>query len=272
MVAVALLSAKGSPGVTTATLALSSAWPEVHANRRVLVAECDPAGGDIASGYLRGGLDGSRGLAALAAQRSTDPIAAVWEQVLALDDEGRRLLLPGLPDPRQAAAIGSAWSTLASALDGLGQQDPPIDALLDLGRMRTMHEPAALRRQVDLVVLVTRSSLPAVVAARAAATELSAPAADGRPAQVTCLVVGEGRPYTATEISEAIALPVVGAFPYDVASAAAFSSGAVGGRQLSRSPLLRSARAMAATLYDEAASSMRRLTRDDAAQVGASRG
>jgi MinD-like ATPase involved in chromosome partitioning or flagellar assembly len=272
MVAVALLSAKGSPGVTTAALALSTAWPEVHANRRVLVAECDPAGGDIASGYLRGGLDGSRGLAALAAQRSTDPLAAVWEQVLALDDEGWRLLLPGLPDPRQAAGIGSAWSTLASALEGLGQQDPPIDVLLDLGRMRTMHEPAALRQQVDLVVLVTRSSLPAVVAARAAATELAAPAADGRPAMVTCLVVGEGRPYSATEISEAIALPVVGALPYDVASAAAFSSGAVGGRRLARSPLLRSARALAAALFEESGSTARALRLTDAPTVGAGRG
>ena len=81
MVAVALVSAKGSPGVTTSALALSNAWPEVHSDRRVLLAECDAAGGDIASGYLRGTLDASRGLLALTAQRcrrhvKTDPVAS----------------------------------------------------------------------------------------------------------------------------------------------------------------------------------------------------
>lgn len=272
MVAVALLSAKGSPGVTTSTLALSTAWPEVHPNRRVLVAECDAAGGDIASGYLRGELDGSRGLAALAAQRSPNPVAAVWDQVLALDEDGRRLLLPGLTDPRQASAISSGWSTLAAALDGLEQQDPPVDVLVDLGRMRTAYESLLLRQRVDLVVLVTRSTLSAVVAARAAATELTAAAADGRLAQVTCLVVGEGRPYTATEISDAIALPVVGVLPYDATSAAAFSSGAVAGRRLPRSPLLRSARALAAAVFDEAGARAHDALAAETPSVGVGRG
>jgi hypothetical protein len=266
MVSVALLSAKGSPGCTTSALALSTAWPEVHASRRVLVAECDPAGGDIASGYLRGSLDGSRGLAALAAQRAPAAAAAVWEQVLALDDDGRRLLLPGLTDPRQATGLGNAWSILAAALQGFEQQDPPIDVLLDLGRMRTTHEPVLLRQGVDLVVLVTRSTLSAVVAARAAAAELTASAIDGASWQVRCLVVGESRPYSATEISEAIGLPVLGVLPYDVRSAAAFSTGAAGGRRLVRSPLLRAACALAAELVEQSAKA------PDAQAVGAARG
>lgn len=271
MVAVALLSAKGSPGVTTSTLALSTVWAEVHPQRRVLIAECDIAGGDIASGYLQGRLDGSRGLAALAAQRSADPVAAVWDQVLALDDEGRRLLLPGLTDPRQAPGLGSAWSTLAAALDGLAHQDPPIDVLIDLGRLRTAHEATTLRQRADLVVLVTQSSLPAVVAARAVAAELTTPAVEGRVTRAMCLVVGEGRPYTATEISEAIALPVLGALPYDAPSAAVFSAGAVAGGRLPRSPLVRATRSLAgAVLRESAARSHQDLP--EAAPVGADRG
>ena len=249
MVAIALLSAKGSPGVTTTALALSTVWPHVHPERRVLLAECDPAGGDIGSGYLRGGLDGCHGLAALAAQRSADPVAAVWEQVLALDDDGRRLLLPGLTDPLQAAGIGTAWSALASALSGLGQQDPAIDVLVDLGRMRTAYEPVVLRQQVDHVVLVVRSTLSAIASARAAAAELTG---DGQSAKVSCLVVGEGRPYPAAEISEAIGLPIVGILPYDAKSAEAFSTGATSGHRLSRSPLLRSARELSASLLSGA--------------------
>lgn len=270
MVAIAMLSAKGSPGVTTAALALSTVWPQVHPDRRVLLAECDPAGGDIASGYLRGGLDGSHGLAALAAQRSPDAVAAVWEQVLALDDEGRRLLLPGLSDPLQAVGIGTAWSALASALNGLGQQDPPIDVLVDLGRMRTAHEPVLLRQQVDHVVLVVRSTLSAIAAARAAATELASPA-DGRQSKVSCLVVGSGRPYKATEISEAIALPIVGVLPYDARSAETFSAGVPAGRRLSRSPLLRSARELSAALLSTAAPPPTEPTLTIAMSAGAAR-
>ena len=250
MVAIALLSAKGSPGVTTSALALSTVWPGVHPNRRVLLVEADAAGGDIASGYLRGTLDGSRGLPALAAQRSLDPVGAVWDQVLALDASGQRFLLPGLTDPRQAVSVGAAWATLAAALQGLGDQDPPIDVLLDLGRMRTAHEDLALRRRADHVVLVTGSSLPAVVAARAAATELNDVGANDRRTAVSCLVVGEHRPYCAGEISEAIGLPVLGVLPHDARSAAVFSSGAPAGRRLSQAPLLRAAYSLANRLLE----------------------
>ena len=40
---VALAADKGSPGVTTAAVALAAVWP-----RPALVAECDPSGGDLA--------------------------------------------------------------------------------------------------------------------------------------------------------------------------------------------------------------------------------
>jgi MinD-like ATPase involved in chromosome partitioning or flagellar assembly len=252
VVAVAFVSAKGSPGCTTTALALSSCWPEVAPDRRVLLAECDPAGGDIASGYLRGNLDGSRGLVALAGQRSPDALAAVWEQLLALDDSGRRLLLQGTTDPRQASGLGTAWSALTEAMGGLELQEPPVDVLLDLGRLHTTHEPVHVRQRADLVVLVTRSSLPVVAAARAAAAELGAPAVDGGSQRVACLVVGEGQPYSAKEISEACALPLVGVLPYDPVSAATFSTGAPAGRRLPRSPLMRSVRALATSLLDEA--------------------
>jgi len=42
MALIALAADKGSPGVTTAAVALSAVWP-----RRVLLAETDPAGGDL---------------------------------------------------------------------------------------------------------------------------------------------------------------------------------------------------------------------------------
>ena len=42
-----LASLEHAPGVTTSTLGLATAWP-----RPLLLAECDPAGGDLSS-WLR---------------------------------------------------------------------------------------------------------------------------------------------------------------------------------------------------------------------------
>ena len=39
---IAVAADKGAPGVTTTAVALAAVWP-----RPVLLAECDPAGGDI---------------------------------------------------------------------------------------------------------------------------------------------------------------------------------------------------------------------------------
>lgn len=243
MTAVALLSAKGSPGVTTTALALTWLWPLVHPGRRVLLAECDPAGADIATGPLAAALDGSRGLLPLAARRAPDPVAAVWENLVALDDDARRLLLPGPTDPARASAVAPGWATLADALDGLAGREPPVDVLLDLGRIRTAHEPGELRRRAHLVVLVTGSGLPAVVAARAAAAELTG----GPP--VALLVIGERRPYPAGEIAGALGLPLAGTLPLDAAAAAALtSSGGAPGRRLARSALYRGVRRLAADL------------------------
>lgn len=248
MVAVALLSAKGSPGVTTTALALSDAWPQVHPDRRVLIAECDAAGGDIAAGYLRGSLDGARGVLSLAAQRSRNAVEGVWGQVLALDDDGKRLLLPGLTDPSRAAAAEAAWPTLAAALDGLAGQQPPIDVLIDLGRLRTAHEAVILRRRTDLVLLVTGTSLPAVVAARTAAAQLRTADKDGGAPPAAAVVIGEGRPYPAAEVGDAIGLAVIGTMPYDAAAAAVLSRGEAGSRRHARSAFVRSARSLASAL------------------------
>ncbi len=73
MSVIALASAKGSPGVTTTALALAAVWP-----RRVLVADCDPSGGDLA-GWL--GQPSTPGLVTLGplARRGLGP-AEVWAQ------------------------------------------------------------------------------------------------------------------------------------------------------------------------------------------------
>src|SRR5258708_11342673 len=78
MALIAIAADKGAPGVTTTALALAAVWP-----RPVLLAECDPAGGDLV--YRLPAADGSRldprrGLLSLAvaARRGLQPHQA-WE-------------------------------------------------------------------------------------------------------------------------------------------------------------------------------------------------
>jgi len=61
MAYIAFASAKGSPGVTTAVAALAATWP---ADRPLVVAELDPAGGDL---VVRLDLATEPGLVSLAA-------------------------------------------------------------------------------------------------------------------------------------------------------------------------------------------------------------
>ena len=91
---IALCSAKGAPGVTTSGLALALSWP-----RPVVLAELDPAGGDVLAGYGRGELSAG-GLADLELAARRGGLARHLDsQMLRLDPEGRARLLPAWPTP-----------------------------------------------------------------------------------------------------------------------------------------------------------------------------
>jgi hypothetical protein len=255
MSVVALTSARGAPGVSTAALVMNLLWP-----RPALLAECDPAGGSsVLAGYLRGTVDHSRGLLNLAvAHRHGELEQTLWSQLVPLtpaaaskDHEataGRdeRWLLPGLSDAAQAPSTAALWGPLSSLLASLERAG--TDVIVDAGRLGTAHAPTPLLRQADLVLLVTGTSLPAVAAARARLAllreELAVTATGGADASaVGLLLVGEGRPYTAREITGALGVPTVAALAWDPASAEVLSAGAAPGRRFDTSPLVRSTRA-----------------------------
>jgi len=233
---VALVSARGAPGVTTCAVAMTLLWP-----RPALLAECDPAGGSsVLAGYLRGRVPHDRGLVGLAvAQRRDGLPEALWSQTLPLA-QGRRLL-PGPVDAAQAASLPPVWSPLAGVLRSLGGHG--TDVIVDAGRLGAAHGPLPVLRQADLVLLVLRSSLDAVAAARARVAALREDLAGLGRVDLSLLVVGDGRPYTAREITGALDLPVVAALPFDPASAEVFSAGAPTGRRFAGSPLVRALRA-----------------------------
>jgi hypothetical protein len=104
MTVIAVCSAKGAPGATTTALALALAWP-LNAGS-VLLVDADPAGADLASGYLQGATGPSAGAGAVATARG-DLLDAVHGSAFALDATGSRLLLAG-PAPFPPTRPGAA--------------------------------------------------------------------------------------------------------------------------------------------------------------------
>src|SRR4051812_5289352 len=117
MALIAMVSAKGSPGVSTSALACTLAW-----SGRTLFAECDPAGGDILAGYLSGLEIPPVGLLNLAIAELRGRAADEFgRQVIDLDKSrpGQRLVLPGITDPVQAGTVRPTWPRLAEFFAGL---------------------------------------------------------------------------------------------------------------------------------------------------------
>jgi MinD-like ATPase involved in chromosome partitioning or flagellar assembly len=242
---IAVLSAKGAPGVTTAALALALSWP-----RPVVLAELDPAGGDVLAGYGRGeqAADGL-GELILAARRGDLP-ARLDAHLLQLDPAGRVRLLAGLADPTAAAHVD--WSRMAGGLDTIG--DGATDVLADCGRLRTEHFPTPVVNQAAAVVVVTGSNLRAVRAASQAIAHLRREEAEPGAGPVAAMVVAPGEPYTEREIADALGVPVIGALPRNAKTAAVLSDGAPAGRGFAQSALMRAARSVAVNMVAFAAS------------------
>ena len=247
MTVIALVSIKGSPGVTTAALALGAVW-----SRPILVAECDPAGGDVAAGLLRGEAPPTGGLLSLAvaARRPLPPGAALGHCIRLSEDDGY-LLLPGLLDPAHAAAVTPAWATIAAAFRDLG--DPPVcvDVLADCGRFG--HDsPVDVIVGSDVLVVVLRPTLRQVQAVRFQLPSLRAAAArTGTPPEFGLLLVGD-EPYGSDEVASALGVPVLATLADDPASASTLSDGAPRRRGFDRSPLIRTARNAAQRLARDA--------------------
>lgn len=243
MALIALASASGAPGVTTSALGLTLVWP-----RPSLLVEADVVGGSsVLAGYLRGSVspEGRTLVSAALAHRQGRLDVVLDEQPLALDDTGERRLLPAISEPAQAASLTPVWGPLATALAALERDG--VDVVVDAGRLGAAHGPEQLVRQADLVLLVTRTQLPAVASARARAVQLREDlAAGGLDADALgLLLVGEGRPYTSREIARATGVPVVSAVAWEPAAASVLSSGVPRPRRWDQSAFVRSLRSTA---------------------------
>ena len=227
------LAAVRSCGVTTLALSLATTWPD---DRRVLLAEFDPAGGTLAAALGWPPEPGVVSLAA-AARRGGDP-DLIWGHCQSL--EGGASVLAGPASGEQAR---HALGILAGLMGRLGEID--ADVLIDCGRLESGSLSLGAVAGSDGVVLVARPQL----------SDLHALAtwADNNPVDCVNLgvvLVGDG-PYSDNEVGDALGMEVLARLPWDPSAAAALVGAPASARQLRVAPLVRAARSLAGRLGAE---------------------
>ena len=256
MAVIVLASAAGSPGVTTSALGLALTW-----HRPVLLIEADPTGGSaMLAGFFRGTTAQTTGLLDLAwAHREGLLADALAELPMPIPDSSASLL-PGIRSHTQAGSLTALWEPLAAALKGLARTGR--DVIIDAGRLGLTGSPEPLIYAADLMLLVMRSDLVALAAARSWAETLRAGFDElGAPAGVQALLVGVGRPYSSRDVAKVLGLPVAAALAWQEAEATVFSRGATPSRHFDGRALPRSLRAAQAAIESAVAA--------DAAQLAA---
>ena len=239
MAIVALVSASGSPGVTTTALGLALLWP-----RPVMLVEADPTGGSgLLAGYFRGTREYDSGLIelALTASNLSDALADVARPI-----EGTHVsFVAGTRSHTQASALRDLWAPLAETLGDL--EATGQDVVVDAGRLGLNGSPEPLLDAADLALLVSRTTLPALSALRSWADALRRPSLDWHQSGV--VLVAEGQPYGAREVASVVNLPVLASLPDDPDAAAVFSRGAPPPKRFETGPLARALHAAIATVH-----------------------
>lgn len=256
MALIAIAADKGSPGVTTTAVALAAVWP-----RRVLLAEADPAGGDLvyrSTGAHGGVLNPNSGLLSLAATARHGLAAEqLWDHAQPL--VGGLDVLVGLGGADQAAGLTGLWPMLGQAFATLSQSpNGAADVIADCGRIGPDSPTLELFPHAALVLLVTRTAPENLARVRDRAGALSAKlhgsqrgaAALGHP-PIGVLLIAEASQDTRLTaqvnemlVASQISARVVGTLAQDPAGAEMLSGRRRG--RLDKSLLIRSARRIAA--------------------------
>jgi len=203
-------------------------WPD---SQHAIVAELDPAGGDLATRFGRSFEPGVISLAA-ATRRASGSASAVehCQQLLGGVDV---LVSPASADQANAAIRLLDDRGIWAELRG-GEQE----ILADCGRLGVGSTVAAVVQASTLLVLLARPLLNELHHLHSRLPVLQAAAV-----RVALVLVGNG-PYSVSEVAETLSLEVLGSLPSD-ADSAGILAGAPGSRRaLARLPLLRSASAL----------------------------
>lgn len=254
MALIVLASAAGAPGVTSSAIGLAMTW-----RQSVIMVDADPGAHQaVLAGYLRGQVPTGKGLQRVAeAHRDRRPLdEVVSDETVPLADDSTvdpaasstdeprtdatsRRLLPGFAKPANAALFGPVWPDLADTF--VGYEQAGIDVLVDVGRLDRDGVPQALVDRADLVLMVTRSNLRSIAAARGCGLRLREQSRlTGSESNLGLILIGENQPYGRREIGNLLSIPVVSVLADDAESAVVFSDGARRSRKFGRSALAKS--------------------------------
>lgn len=247
MAVITLVSAKCSPGVSTTAAVLAYVWP-----RPVLLADCDPGGGDLAAGWLGqwlvdGDIGVDRGLLSYATatrHASTAESDALEPHLQAVPVAPQARLLRGLDGQVQHTALGAAsWQRLAAALREQALSGR-ADVLIDAGRFGE-RTPRPLLAVADLTLLALRPLPRHVLAAAHVLGELAQRVEPDRLGIAALATTTAGT----RDVRKTIGFPVSLELPDDPRTARVFSDGANAGEPpTSRSSLIRAATTAATRL------------------------
>ena len=228
------VSIKGAPGVTTLACLVGASWPE---GRKVMVAECDQSGGDLAARFQLSSREGWPAFLAAARRSGTD-----------VDIESHLQQLPGgldvLVATRGLDALDASRSMNALLSNSGSSSQGTWDVLIDLGRLAPDDRASAVwLEHSDMVVVCSRSDAASVVHIRERASLLL----ERYPDRIGLAMVGSGD-HSVSEIEQFTGIPVLAAVPFDSASAAVATGERQSRRRLRRSLLATTAARMAAKL------------------------
>jgi MinD-like ATPase involved in chromosome partitioning or flagellar assembly len=226
---------------TTTAVALASAWP---VSEDVLLVEADPAGGDLAAWF---DMPASPSLSTVV----TRVLDGAWpdiERHTRLADSGLRVI----PAPSRSAEAAQAVSESArSVVPTLASLRSPV-VIVDTGRLQPAPAAHPFVGSAAVTVLVHRqagqSSRAAAVRLQRLADQLET--LESVPSAVVVAVLG-GAPFDPDEIasflSDSVGVQTVVGLPVDDLAAAVFGGRTgVSSRRLTRLPLLRAGRDLAA--------------------------
>ncbi|WP_052373024.1 chromosome partitioning protein [Amycolatopsis taiwanensis] len=205
---VVVVSVKGSPGVTTFSIALAARWP---ASARALLVEADPSGGDVGVRFSLGSAPSLVSLAA-AARRSDDP-ALLWQHAQALPGG-----LPVVTAPPDADRARAALSALTDPTSGARVLRVPANApdaavIVDCGRIDTGSPAMPVVRSADAMILLTRAHADDL-----AHLARRLPTLGRWTPHPVMLLVGQG--YSSTEVARELGVQPLGRIPDDPRGAA----------------------------------------------------
>jgi hypothetical protein len=267
MALIVLVSAGGSPGVSTTALGLTLNW-----QRPVLLVDADPTGASaVFAGYFHGKQEPTGGLINLALALHDGTLSTgLPRELLLLDPEApaerSAWFLPGIRSHEQAPSLVPLWEPLAEQLRALDRNGQ--DVIVDAGRLGLTGWPRSLISASDLTLLVTRSSLPALAGAGSWAKTLRDQfAAVGGLSRLGLLLVDEHRrwptlptgvarvrPYPPRHVAKALQISVAVSVDWEPETAEVYSHGARKPRKFASSDLVRSYRTGASLLQSVLAS------------------